>query len=87
MIIVAIPTTTVLLLEVCIIFLFSWRMFCIITELAPQSNLLSLLYDVGMLPGSVLLGWLSDRLYRHRRAWVIATCTSILLPCLILCGR
>lgn len=48
-----------------------------------QSNIISSLYSVGMMPGGIVCGWVSD-LYGGRRACVIATFMSILCPLLLL---
>lgn len=45
------------------------------------SNVISSLYSVGMMPGGVICGWVSD-LYNGRRACVIATFMGILCPLL-----
>lgn len=50
---------------------------------AQQSNLISTLYDIGMMPGGIIVGYVSD-LYGGRRACVIATFMTILLPLLFL---
>jgi sugar phosphate permease len=46
------------------------------------SNLISSLYSVGMMPGGIVCGWVSD-LYGGRRACVIATFMGILCPLLL----
>eukprot|EP00596_Hydrurales_sp_CCMP1899_P003824 CAMPEP_0119042288 /NCGR_PEP_ID=MMETSP1177-20130426/14518_1 /TAXON_ID=2985 /ORGANISM="Ochromonas sp, Strain CCMP1899" /LENGTH=471 /DNA_ID=CAMNT_0007008961 /DNA_START=96 /DNA_END=1511 /DNA_ORIENTATION=- len=49
---------------------------------APStSNLISALYSVGMMPGGIVCGWVSD-LYGGRRACVIATFMGVLCPLL-----
>jgi hypothetical protein len=53
---------------------------------AYRSNLISALYDVGMIPGGILVGIISD-MYGGRRACVIATFTIMLLPCLLICAH
>lgn len=45
------------------------------------SNVISALYSVGMMPGGIVCGWVSD-LYGGRRACVIATFMGILCPLL-----
>ena len=45
------------------------------------SNLISSLYSVGMMPGGIVCGWVSD-LYGGRRACVIATFMGVLCPLL-----
>ena len=47
------------------------------------SNVISSLYSVGMMPGGIVCGWVSD-LYNGRRACVIATFMGILVPLLLL---
>jgi sugar phosphate permease len=47
------------------------------------SNVISSLYSVGMMPGGIVCGWVSD-LYNGRRACVIATFMAILCPLLLL---
>lgn len=47
------------------------------------SNVISALYSVGMMPGGIVCGWVSD-LYGGRRACVIATFMGLLCPLLIL---
>ena len=46
------------------------------------SNTISSLYSLGMMPGGVVCGWVSD-LYGGRRACVIATFMTILVPLLL----
>ena len=46
------------------------------------SNLISALYSVGMMPGGIVCGWVSD-IYGGRRACVIATFMGILVPLLL----
>ncbi|RYY68148.1 MFS transporter [archaeon] len=48
-----------------------------------QSNIISSLYSVGMMPGGIVCGYVSD-LYGGRRACVIATFMAILCPLLLL---
>lgn len=50
---------------------------------ASTSNVISSLYSVGMMPGGIVCGWVSD-LYHGRRACVIATFMGILCPLLLL---
>lgn len=47
------------------------------------SNIISSLYSVGMMPGGIVCGWVSD-LYGGKRACVIATFMGILCPLLLL---
>jgi sugar phosphate permease len=47
------------------------------------ANIISSLYSVGMMPGGIVCGWVSD-LYNGRRACVIATFMGILCPLLLL---
>jgi len=47
------------------------------------SNVISALYSVGMMPGGVVCGWVSD-IYGGRRACVIATFMGMLCPLLYL---
>ena len=46
------------------------------------SNMISSLYSVGMMPGGIVCGWVSD-LYGGRRACVIATFMGVLCPLLL----
>ena len=48
---------------------------------SSTSNVISSLYSVGMMPGGVVCGWVSD-IYGGRRACVIATFMAILCPLL-----
>lgn len=50
---------------------------------SATSNVISSLYSVGMMPGGIVCGWVSD-LYHGRRACVIATFMAILCPLLLL---
>eukprot|EP01034_Spumella_vulgaris_P021907 gene21907-27984_t len=47
-----------------------------------MANIISALYSVGMMPGGIVCGWVSD-LYGGRRACVIATFMAILCPLLL----
>lgn len=47
------------------------------------SNVISSLYSVGMMPGGIVCGWVSD-LYGGKRACVIATFMGVLCPLLLL---
>jgi sugar phosphate permease len=47
------------------------------------SNLISALYSVGMMPGGIVCGWVSN-IYGGRRACVIATFMGILVPLLLI---
>lgn len=46
------------------------------------ANLISALYSIGMMPGGIVCGWVSD-LYGGRRACVIATFMGILCPLML----
>jgi sugar phosphate permease len=48
---------------------------------SSMSNVISSLYSVGMMPGGVVCGWVSD-IYGGRRACVIATFMAVLCPLL-----
>jgi OPA family glycerol-3-phosphate transporter-like MFS transporter 1/2 len=62
--------------------MFFWLPFFLALHFEPQSaNVISSLYSVGMMPGGVIVGWVSD-LYDGRRACVIATFMVILAPLL-----
>jgi len=62
--------------------MFFWLPFFLALHFEPQSaNVISSLYSVGMMPGGVIVGWVSD-LYDGRRACVIATFMAILAPLL-----
>jgi sugar phosphate permease len=50
---------------------------------SSTANIISSLYSIGMMPGGVVCGWVSD-LYGGRRACVIATFMAILVPLLYL---
>ena len=50
---------------------------------ASTSNIISALYSVGMMPGGIVCGWVSD-MYGGRRACVIATFMGILCPLLLI---
>merc|ERR1711981_1335803 len=59
-----------------------WLPFFLALHFDPQAaNIISSLYSVGMMPGGVIVGWVSD-LYDGRRACVIATFMVILAPLL-----
>lgn len=45
------------------------------------ANVISALYSVGMMPGGVVCGWVSD-IYGGKRACVIATFMAVLCPLL-----
>ena len=49
---------------------------------SSTSNVISALYSVGMMPGGIVCGWVSD-LYGGRRACVIATFMGLLCPLLL----
>jgi sugar phosphate permease len=62
--------------------MFFWLPFFLSLHFDTQSaNVISSLYSVGMMPGGVIVGWVSD-LYDGRRACVIATFMFILAPLL-----
>jgi sugar phosphate permease len=64
--------------------IFFWLPFYLAQSFEPRiSNLVSILYDVGMIPGGILVGLISD-LFGGRRACVIATFTVTLVPFLLL---
>eukprot|EP00597_Dinobryon_sp_UTEXLB2267_P014336 CAMPEP_0170120830 /NCGR_PEP_ID=MMETSP0020_2-20130122/15428_1 /TAXON_ID=98059 /ORGANISM="Dinobryon sp., Strain UTEXLB2267" /LENGTH=334 /DNA_ID=CAMNT_0010350873 /DNA_START=668 /DNA_END=1668 /DNA_ORIENTATION=- len=64
--------------------IFFWLPFFLAQSFNPHtSNLISILYDIGMIPGGILVGTISD-IYGGRRACVIATFTITLLPFLLL---
>ena len=48
---------------------------------SSTANVISALYSVGMMPGGIVCGWVSD-LYHGRRACVIATFMFVLCPLL-----
>lgn len=59
---------------------FFWLPFYLSQYYSPQiSNLVSIVYDLGMIPGGILVGFISD-FYRGRRACVIGTFTLTLVP-------
>lgn len=67
--------------------IFFWLPFYLAQSFEPKiSNLLSILYDVGMIPGGILVGLISD-LFGGRRACVIATFTVTLIPFLQLFAK
>jgi len=56
--------------------------FILSSNFSPAaSNIISIFYSVGMMPGGIVCGWVSD-LYGGRRALVIATFMGILIPLL-----
>merc|ERR1719337_389806 len=62
--------------------MFFWLPFFLSIHFDPESaNVVSSLYSVGMMPGGVIVGVVSD-LYDGRRACVIATFMCILAPLL-----
>ncbi|KAG5183793.1 major facilitator superfamily domain-containing protein [Tribonema minus] len=62
--------------------LFFWLPFFLTRTFTPsQSNVISTLYDVGMMPGGIIVGYVSD-LYGGRRACVIVTFLLLLCPLL-----
>jgi sugar phosphate permease len=52
---------------------------------SSTANVISALYSVGMMPGGIVCGWVSD-LYGGRRACVIATFMAVLCPLLFILG-
>lgn len=64
--------------------MFFWLPFFLAQHFSPEaSNMISILYDVGMMPGGIIVGTVSD-LYGGRRACVIVTFMFILAPLLVL---
>lgn len=64
--------------------MFFWLPYFLALHYSPsQSNLVSVLYDVGMMPGGIIVGWISDAL-GGRRACVIAVFMTLLAPLLVL---
>lgn len=64
--------------------LFFWLPFYLSLIFSPgAANLTAVLYDVGMIPGGILVGAISD-VYGGRRACVIATFTVTLIPFLFI---
>ena len=64
--------------------MFFWLPYFLAGNFTPQqSNMISLLYDVGMMPGGVIVGVVSD-LFGGRRACVIITFMGVLVPLLFL---
>jgi sugar phosphate permease len=64
--------------------MFFWLPFFLSLHFTPQqSNMISVLYDIGMMPGGIIVGTVSD-LYGGRRACVIATFMCVLAPLLVL---
>jgi sugar phosphate permease len=62
--------------------MFFWLPYFLAINFSPeQSNMISVLYDVGMMPGGIIVGTVSDW-YGGRRACVIATFMCILAPLL-----
>lgn len=64
--------------------MFFWLPYFLSAHFSPgASNMISVLYDVGMMPGGIIVGTVSD-LYGGRRACVIATFMCVLAPLLLL---
>lgn len=64
--------------------MFFWLPYFLSGHFTPQqSNMISILYDIGMMPGGVIVGTVSD-LMGGRRACVIAVFMGILVPLLFL---
>ncbi|CAM9216009.1 unnamed protein product [Chrysoparadoxa australica] len=62
--------------------LFFWLPFFLSRSFSPsQANIISSLYDVGMMPGGIIVGVVSD-LYGGRRACVIVSFLAMLCPLL-----
>jgi OPA family glycerol-3-phosphate transporter-like MFS transporter 1/2 len=62
--------------------MFFWLPFFLALHFDAQSaNVISSLYSVGMMPGGVIVGWVSD-LFDGRRACVIAVFMGLLVPLL-----
>ena len=62
--------------------MFFWLPFFLALHFDPQAaNVISTLYSVGMMPGGVIVGWVSD-LLGGRRACVIAVFMTLLAPLL-----
>jgi len=62
--------------------MFFWLPFFLSIHFDPQSaNVISSLYSFGMMPGGVIVGWVSD-LFGGRRACVIAVFMCLLAPLL-----
>jgi sugar phosphate permease len=62
--------------------MFFWLPFFLAIHFDPQSaNVISSLYSFGMMPGGVIVGWVSD-LFGGRRACVIAVFMAFLAPLL-----
>jgi sugar phosphate permease len=63
--------------------MFFWLPYFLSLHFSPEkSNMISVLYDVGMMPGGIIVGTVSDML-GGRRACVIAAFMCILAPLLI----
>ena len=64
--------------------MFFWLPYFLSLHFDPQSaNVISSLYSVGMMPGGVIVGWVSD-LMDGKRACVIAVFMILLIPLLYL---
>ena len=62
--------------------MFFWLPYFLSLHYSPsQSNLISILYDIGMMPGGIIVGYVSDAL-DGRRACIIALFMAILVPLL-----
>ena len=62
--------------------IFFWLPFFLARSFSPaQANIISSLYDIGMMPGGIIVGFVSD-LYGGRRACVIVSMLSFLCPLL-----
>ncbi|CAB1097621.1 unnamed protein product [Ectocarpus sp. CCAP 1310/34] len=63
--------------------LFFWLPFFLTSHFSPsESNLISTLYDIGMMPGGIIVGVVSDA-FGGRRACVIVTFLSLLCVLLV----
>jgi sugar phosphate permease len=62
--------------------MFMWLPFLLTSNFSPSTaNVISTLYDVGMMPGGIIVGYVSD-LFGGRRACVIVTMLTMLIPLL-----
>ena len=63
--------------------MFFWLPYFLSLHFSPeQSNMISVLYDVGMMPGGIIVGTVSDMM-GGRRACVIAAFMCVLAPLLV----
>lgn len=62
--------------------IFFWLPFFLATAFNPETaNMISSLYDVGMMPGGIIVGFVSDK-FGGRRATVCSACFILLCPLL-----